>query len=208
MEFSRKQNVSRYFIATTVSMASCDVGHALTELRRELAWAGHELGEYFHAAHDKQAVRDKVYELLGKHDFKVQATILEKSKAQPQVRITRPRFYKYAWYYHFKHMAKKTIQDATELMVVTASFGSKKEKSSFSGAVTDVLRQTLPKVKYAANFCPAAADPCLSVVDYCAWAIQRKWESPGQRDTRSYDLIAERVTHEYDSWKSGDKHFY
>lgn len=208
MEFSRKQNVSRYFIATTVSMASCAVGHELTELRRELAWGGHELGEYFHAAHDKQAVRDEVYKLICKHDFRIQATILEKSKAQPQVRKDRPRFYQYAWYYHFKHMAPKTVGDAAELMIVTASFGSKKEKSSFNGAVTDVLRQTLPSVKYAANFCPAAADPCLSVVDYCAWAIQRKWESPEQRDKRSYDLIADRITHEYDSWRHGKTHYY
>lgn len=208
MEFARKPNVSRYFIATTVAMTSCDVGHALTELRRELAWGGHELGDYFHAAHDKQAVRDEVYKLICQHDFTVQATILEKSKAQPQTRKDRPRFYQYAWYYHFKFNAKKIVGDATELMVVTASLGTKRDKAAFQGAVLDVLRQTIPNVTYKPNFCPASVDPCLCVADYCAWAIQRKWESPEQRDTRSYDLIKDRITHEYESWAHGKEHYY
>lgn len=65
----------------------------------------------------------------------------------------------------------------------------------------------MPKLQCAANFCPAAADPCLSVVDYCAWAIQRKWESAG-KDIRSYDLIKDRITYEYDLWEHGNVHHY
>jgi Protein of unknown function (DUF3800) len=205
MEFSRKQNVSRYFIATTVSMASCHVGDALIKLRRELAWSKHALGDYFHATEDKQAVRNEVYKLLCSHDFTIQATIFEKSKAQPQVRVSRTRFYQHAWYYHFKFVAAKTVGGAAELMVVTANFGTHKEKMTFSSAVEDVLRQTLPKVQYTANFCPASVDPCLTVADYCAWAIQRKWE---RGDTKSYDLIKDRITHEYDSWSRGTTHYY
>jgi hypothetical protein len=189
-------------------MDSCEVGDALTKLRRDLAWSDHELGDYFHAAHDKQAVRDEVFKLLANYKFEVQSTLFEKCKAQPQVRKSRTRFYQHAWYYHFKYTAQKTIRNATELMVVTASFGVKKERATFNSAVLDVLRQTLSKVKYAANFCPASADPCISVVDYCAWAIQRKWESPNQRDTRSYDLIRERITHEVDSWSHGKTEYY
>jgi hypothetical protein len=61
------------------------------------------------------------------------------------------------------------------MMIVTASLGTKRERLAFEDAVKDVLRQTVPKCAHTANFCPAAADPCLSVADYCAWAIQRKW---------------------------------
>jgi Protein of unknown function (DUF3800) len=207
MEFSRKQNVSRYFIAATVAMESCDVGDALTGLRRELAWSKHELGEYFHCSKDKQAIRDEVYKLICGFKFTVQATIFEKCKAHPKTRADKATFYKHAWYYHFKHMAKKTVGDSTELMVVTAAFGQRNERVVFDAAVLDVLRQTLPAVKYEANFCPAAADPCLSVVDYCAWAIQRKWESDG-KDVRSFDIIKDRITHEADSWSHGKTNFY
>ena len=206
-EFARKNNVSRYFILTTVSMADAKVGDELVNLRRELAWEGAELGEYFHAAKDRQAVRDEVFKAICKHDFKVQATIMEKSKAQPQVHTSRPRFYKYGWYYHFKHGMSRQIKGAPELMVVAASLGTRKERLGFADAVKDVLRQTASKTKHTANFCPAAADPCLPVADYCAWAIQRKWES-GSKDLRSYDLIKDRITYEYDLWERGTHHHY
>jgi hypothetical protein len=208
MEFSRKPNVSRYFIATTVSLANCEIGDALSALRRELAWSGHELGDYFHAAYDKQSVRDAVYKLICGHDFKVQATILEKSKADPKIARSKPLFYQHAWFYHFRRIAKETVGDATELMVVTASMGTKKERTIFKGALEDVLKRTLSAVKYASNFCPAAADPCLSLADYCAWAIQRKWESPDQRDTRSYNLLKDRITDESDWWSDSTTQYY
>ena len=38
-EFSRKNNVSRYFILCTVAMDSCQVAEDLLNLRRQLAWA-------------------------------------------------------------------------------------------------------------------------------------------------------------------------
>jgi hypothetical protein len=86
-----------------------DAGYALHELRPKLIYAGHELGDYFHATTDKQAVRDEVYATLLKHDFQVQATICEKAKAQPQVRVSKARFYKIPWYYHLKHGLARTF---------------------------------------------------------------------------------------------------
>jgi len=53
------------------------------------------MGAYFHAAEDSQAVRDAVFNVIQQQDFEVQATIMEKSKAQPQVRRTKGVFYKY-----------------------------------------------------------------------------------------------------------------
>jgi hypothetical protein len=45
------------------------------------------------------------------------------------------------------------------------------------------------------------------LADYCAWALQRKYESGG-KDCRSYDLIANRITYEYDLWERGNRHYY
>ena len=203
-EFSRNRNVSRYFILCTVTMASCQVAEALLALRRQLAWDGLELGEYFHASTDKQAVRDQVFALITNHEFSVQATVMEKSKAQPQVRVSRPRFYKYGWLYHFRHGTRPQLTCTTELLVTTASIGTKKERISFTRAVNDVMNQTA-RIDWKTDFCPASADPCLQVADYCAWAIQRKWE---REDSRSYDLISDRITYEYDLWSRGDTHYY
>lgn len=58
--FNRQPNVSKFFVLCTVVMDDCTVGTELLNLRRTLAWNGVELGDYFHATTDKQAVRDKV----------------------------------------------------------------------------------------------------------------------------------------------------
>lgn len=205
--FEKRQNVSRYFILVTVIMTDIDVGSALHLLRQQLLWEGVELPDYFHACEDKQAIRDRVFETILKYKFEVQATILEKSKAQPQVRASRARFYKYPWFYHFKHGISKRIPVDAKLVVTAASLGTKKEKLSFGNAIYDVMAQTLSDGDWVVDFRPANTDCCLQVADYCAWAIQRKWESGG-KDIRSFDLIKDRVTYEYDLWKRGTQHYY
>lgn len=206
--FNRNPNVSRYFILCTVIMDNCDVATELLNLRRALAWNGADLGDYFHATTDKQAVRDAVFKVITQFPFSVQATIMEKSKAQSQVRQSKPRFYQYGYFYHFKHGASGQLHSSAEALVTTASLGTRKERTAFESAVADVMRQTKRVKDWKADFMPSHADPCLQVADYCAWAIQRKWESKDQWDTRSYDLIKDRITYEYDLWAHGTKHHF
>lgn len=141
--FNRERNVSRYFTLCTILMDNCAVGTALSDLRRKLAWDGFELGDYFHATTDKQAVRDEVYCAIADHPFSIQATIMEKSKAQPQVRISKPRFYKTGYFFHFKHGTSRRLQGHCEALVTTASLGNKKEKAAFREAVGDVMRKQI-----------------------------------------------------------------
>lgn len=203
--FNRDQNVSRFFVLCTVVMSDCKVATDLLELRRKLAWSGAELGEYFHATTDKQQVRDAVFDVIKRHDFKIQATIMEKSKAQPQVRETKPTFYQYGYFFHFRHGVSKLLGSKSETLVTTASLGTRKEKVAFEDAVSDVMRQTNGSRKWKADFMPCHSDPCLQVADYCAWAVQRKWE---RGDTRSYDLVSDRISYEYDLWARGTTHYY
>jgi len=201
----QRERASKYFILCTVCMDDCGVGAALQALRRDLAWKGEDLGDYFHASEDKQAVRDAVYSTILQHQFTVQATLLEKSKAYPRVCQDKPTFYKYGWYYHFKYEAPRLIRPQSEALITTASLGTKKERVAFKDAVNDVMRQTVPHSQWRTDFPPAATDPCLQVADYCAWAIQRKWE---RQDVRSYDLIKSRISSEYDLWQRGTLHYY
>ncbi|MBB4351594.1 DUF3800 domain-containing protein [Aliirhizobium cellulosilyticum] len=203
--FNREPNISRYFILCTVTTSSLDVGDALHRLRHKLIWEGKDAGDFFHATVQKQEIRDRVFETILGHKFMVQATICEKAKAQPQVRADKARFYKYPWFYHLKHGLARHIPEDTELLVTTASLGTKREKLTFTNALDDVMRQTVRNGKWAVDFRPSQADPCLQLADYCAWAIQRKWE---RGDTKSYDLIADRITYEFDMWKHGTKLYY
>jgi Protein of unknown function (DUF3800) len=205
--FNREPNVSRYFILCTVTMDECSVGTDLFELRRRLAWEDFELGEYFHATADRQAVRDEVFKTIVKRPFRIQATIMEKAKAEPQVRVSRARFYKTGYFFHFRHGTSKELDASSETLVTTACLGNRKERTAFESAVNDVMLQTGHPKKWKTDFMPCHADPCLQVADYCAWAIQRKWESEG-KDARSYDLIKDRINCEYELWVRGKKLYY
>lgn len=204
-DFRRADNVSRYFIVCTVVMPSYEAATPILDLKRRLAWERQSIGDYFHATTDSQAVRDAVFAEIVRHDFTIQATILEKSKAQPQTRTTDAMFYQYGWYYHFLYGLRPFLKDADELHVTAASLGTKKGQVGFTDAVREVVKKLDRSSKVRTSFWPCHSDPCLQLTDYCTWAIQRKWE---RGDARSYDLIKDRITYEYDTFAKGDVHYY
>ena len=177
----------------------------MLNLRRTLAWEGLGLNREFHATTDEQAIRDRVFAELSAHSFRVDCTILEKSKAQIQLRTSQERFYKYAWYFHMKRVTKQIVTANDELLVIGASIGTKRQRSLIHGEVSDVINQTAPTVDYRVACWAASSEPCLQVADYCSWAIQRKWELG---DARSYNLIAGKIANEYNVFFYGSKHFY
>jgi len=178
-DFSRGSGASRYFILGTVTANDCRIGDELLQLRRDMGWRGVHLDKVFHATEDPQKVRDEVFGVLSQGDFRIDATILEKSKAQTHLQNERA-LYKMAWYLHFKHVAPTVATKADRLFVVASSLGTKKKRATFHGAVDEV-------------------------VDYCVWAIQRKWE---REDRRSYDLIKDKIASEFDVWSIGPTHYY
>ena len=110
-DFSRQSGASRYFILGTVTADDCQVGDRLLQLRRELGWRGLHLDKVFHATEDPQPVRDEVFSALGQSDLRIDATILEKSKAQLHLR-SEAALYKMAWFLHFKHVAPQVAGPA------------------------------------------------------------------------------------------------
>ena len=202
--FERKQSASKYFILCSVVTDDNSARASLNELRFELIKDGYEVGDYFHATTDKQVVRDRVYETILGHKFTIQAQICEKAKAQPQVRSNRARFYQYPLFYLFRHGVRPHFRDASHVHATAASLGTKKERIAFANALNDVCSQTA-KLDRSVDFRPSQTDPMLQLADYCAWAIQRKWE---RGDERSYEIIKDRITYEYDLWKNGTKLYY
>jgi hypothetical protein len=203
--FNRDNRASKYFIVCTVAMDSCEVGNGLLELRRDMVWRKLPVREEFHACEDKNQVRNEVYDYLKSHDFRVDITILEKSKAQPQVRLSPQTFYKYAWYYHFRHIGPEVMRGKTELHITAASIGTNKGQAVYTAAVNDVIQQTVKLRNWATFFPRAIAEPCLQVADYCAWAVQRKWE---RGDDQWLRKIEDKIATQFDLWRTGTKHYY
>ncbi|MCY4455525.1 MAG: DUF3800 domain-containing protein [Chloroflexi bacterium] len=206
-DFSRKAGASRFFILTTVAFPS---GHdalatSLRALRFELAWEGTDFRREFHATDDTQAVRDRVFDVLAAHDFRVDATILEKPKARPAIRSSDQQFYETAWFLHLRHVVPSVQRDAgDELHLIAASVGTGRQRGAFLTALGSAVRAATTSTARIA-FWPAAADACLQAADYCAWAIQRKWE---RGDNRAYSLIQNRVVLEQDLFRRGRQSFY
>ena len=186
-------------------MTNTNVGQALLELRRDLLMEGHGERHMLHASADPKPVRDRVYALLQAHDFRIDATIFEKSKAQPQTRIDEPTFYQYAWYYHLKYVIPRIVRRNDRIMITGAALNTRKSKVAFKQAINNSVQQLLPRNRWEVSFLQCAEDPCLWVADYCAWAIQRKYEL-GR--TREHQLVSRLVRSEYDIWRNGQTHYY
>lgn len=204
-DFSRKRDATRYFILTTITTRSCAVGQKLLELRRDLAWEDLGLGGEFHATTDSQAVRDRVFATVAPFEFRVDATVIEKAKADPQIRCSEERFYQHAWYYHMKYLAPTITCSDDEVLLVAASLGTHKRRQVFRTAIEDVMQQVSGSTPFRVASWAAASEPCLQVADYCSWAVQRKWE---RGDSRSYDLIKRKIKSEYDLFARGSTLYY
>jgi len=186
-------------------MGSCGIGAALLELRRDLALTSDQVLSEFHAAEDRQAVRNEVFGLLALDSFRIDATILDKTKTVPYLAADPLRFYKEAWYLHFKYVGPKIAGPKDELLVVASSLEVSRKKSVLAHAVRDVVEQIVRTSVWATAFWPAQADPCLQVADYATWAIQRKYE---RDDTRSYELIRGKVATEFEPFLFGPTTYY
>ena len=206
-DFSRKPGASRFFILTTVAFPR---GHdalatAMRALRLELERDGCDLQQGFHATEDRQRVRNRVFELLSGHEFRVDATILDKPKARPGIRNSEEHFYQNAWFFHLRGVLPETLpRDVDGLHVIAASVGTGSRRRAFRTAVEGAVRQATD-LAATVTFWPSATDACLQVADYCAWAVQRKWE---RGDTRSHDLIRDRIFREHDLFRLGREQFY
>lgn len=203
--FKRKDGASKYFILCTVTAQTWTISDQLLEIRRELALLGEPDRDKLHATSDLQIVRDLVFAVIQNQKLQVDATILQKTKAMPKIRQSEAQFYQYAWFYHFKQIGPPIAAKCDKMLITAAALGSKKTKAAFKLAVNNTIQQILPRDKWEVAFHESGKDPLLWVADYCAWAIQRKWETGCEK---SHSLISKSITTEYDLFAPGRNEYY
>jgi hypothetical protein len=138
--FERKPGASHYFVIGSTTMADCSVGQELLDLCRELLWEGTVL-EQFHASTDKQHVRDRVFPVIARSDVRIDATLLEKPKAQPHLREDPARMYKQALFTHLRYLVPRVAGRGDDLTVIASAVQVKKMKHALNDAVTGVVSQ-------------------------------------------------------------------
>ena len=146
-----------------------------------------------------------MFEILSKHDFRIDATILEKRKTESAIRRTNSSLYGFVQYSHLKHTASDVVLPQGELLITASAIGIKQTKAYFSSAVQAVNREVMRDAIIKATMWPAATDLCLQVADYCSWAVQRKWE---RDDIQAYAIIKDKIGSENDIFGSRTTLYY
>ncbi len=199
---------TKYFTLTTITTSRPFLLYGpLSDLRYDLIEFGLDI-EHFHAAEDRQAVRDKVFAEITKAmpDLRIDSLIVEKSKTVPALR-TVEQFYPGMLGYLLRYLFRgKAIGNCDKVIVITDSLPVNKKRQTIEKTVKITLERMLP-AQTPFYLLHHASKACLylQVVDYINWAIFRKWEGS---DRRSYDLISGGIQSEYDIFKKGTTYYY
>lgn len=209
LSFTRKPNISNYFAVGTLVISEADLSGlriTLGAVRDDLAFRKHGLDSYFHATNDPPEVRLAVFDALAKMNFQVDVTLLDKTKAPPEVRPDEATFFRNAWLNHLKRLAPQEFEPGDEALIVAAELGTKRSRKAFRGAIEEVMTECISfRVKRTLAFWPCSSDFALQAADYCLWAATRKWE---RGDPTYYRLVASKIRSEIDVWAASDVHYY
>lgn len=194
---------SRYYILTCIAMKRpfehvaplSSIKYDLIEQHR----VPKHLNNYFefHASEDPQSTRDLVFDCIGSHldRFDLYCGIFDKSRMPLDTRDPQ-WLYATMFTWVMEQIAVHYALDTRHVIVTTDTIPVKKRSSA--------LRQTLKKsmndiivplgMEYELYHHSSESDCNLQIVDYCCWAVQRKWE---RGDDRSYRFIEDAIIETY-----------
>ena len=93
-----------------------------------------------------------------------------------------------------------------EVIIVTDSIPVKRQRKAMEKSIKEVLARMLPKhTSYRILHHATKAHYGLQLVDYCNWAVFRKWE---QNDQEHYEKIKPVIKTEFDIFQTGTTRYY
>jgi hypothetical protein len=206
LDFSK--NGTKYFVLSSLAKERpFYAGKELVELKYDLVELGTNL-EYFHAAEDRQAVRNAVFAIIAKYleGVRVDSLIVEKRKTGPALQPVEyfyPRMLGYLLRYV---LGKISLSDFQEVIVFTDRVPVNKHREAVEKAVKVTLAEALPAgTRFRVYHHDSKSNLDLQIADYCNWAIYRKWNSG---DDRSYNVIGPVVRSEFEIFKTDSQFYY
>lgn len=164
--------------------------------------------EYFHAANDRQHVRNTVFDVIRTHlkQLRIDSIIVEKSKTQPSLR-GEDKFYPKMIGYLLRYVfARIPASTADEIIVMTDRIPLNSKRRAVEKAVKQTLQDMVPPhICYRLLHHDSKSSTGLQVADYCNWAIYRWWD---REDNRSRSVIDSAIKSEFDIFKSGQQAWY
>jgi len=165
------------------------------EIRRKLAKKGVSIEkinerlnfERFHATEDLQLVRDKVFEILSKdYNFTIDSEVVEKAKVNPSIRepeIFYSKIYRVLLSYIFRRYDFSSLES---INIYTDIIPVKRKREAVEKGIKSSIKELLKehKIVFHLRHHDSKSNVYLQAVDYCAWAIYKKWTSNEERPHR------------------------
>lgn len=194
-DFNFSPNGTKYFTLTALAAVRPFPWEGpLTALKYDLLETRLNL-EYFHATEDRQQVRNQVFEIIGQHlaHARLDSVIVEKRKTGPELQ-SMEQFYSRMLGYLVRHVMGELAPGNEQIVIVTDRIPVRAKRVAMEKAIKTALATMLPAdSSYFLLHHDSKSCGSLQVVDYCNWAIYRKWKDG---DLRSYDVIAPAVQSE------------
>lgn len=169
------------------------------QLRLDLEAAGIRLPKGLHAKDDSMATRSQVFELIAAQNPRLDATLLLKSKAQPQVRRAgKVRLYKLAVWMHLKHVIPSLSSPGDSIFVVAGHLQTSGHRDAIRTSIADIVGQLDHDRRVVACIWEAPSSWGIQVADYALWLIQR--EDAGRSLPRNAEAISPCFASRYYPW--------
>ena len=195
---------TKYFVMT--GLTCTDICPGIIELHTIRHWLidGNFDVEYFHATEDPQAVRNQVFDIVSKFiHVRIDSVIAEKSNIPASLQSTG-QIYPFMVEKLYNNLLGGGVEigksDKVFIFMDRESAHSRERESLVKG-IKIYLSQHLPRTPYQILMHASMSHLYLQVVDYCSWAIYRKWE---MSDRRSYDKIQLLMKSESIIFKKGE----
>lgn len=125
------------------------------------------LPDGFHATEDRQAIRDRVLDLLHRpSSIRVSCTHYSRARVYFDIQQSSDYFYRPAWFYHLRHVVPRIVPRYGELLIGVTTIATKKKRWLHAEALRQVVRQCVGRLRNHCAHWSAPSHPWLQADDY------------------------------------------
>ncbi len=164
---------------------------------------------HFHACEDKQTTRNEVFAIIKQlSHLRIDSIIIEKRKTWDKLQKQKelyPFVIEKLLQYPFDSRGINITKYSKVFVFLDRESCTNKEKGYIKQAVKRYLHSRLSHIPFRLCMHPSSTHDYLQIVDYCSWALFRKWE---RNDLRSYNEISSLIKSEFPIFRHGMTTWY